>query len=224
MSTYSELYEDAQQEEWFAQMYEEHSQQALSEFRSERLRSYYAAHREIADRAVAALADARAIRPISCAASLIRATTGTELGIKNLLLRPIVYGLVHSESLAAAITEMVMAHQALDRYRDLLIGILNEHGGVDLKTFQRVGASRPLLEEVSSNQKVRNDAVHKGIPPTEQQCDDSLAISKTVVEDLFPQLAARLGFHQHGARLCDDPHISEQMAERLERIVRTDRA
>jgi len=222
MSTYGELYEDAMQEEWFAQMYAEHAEQALSEFRGERLRSYYATHPDIAESAVVALDDARTLRPVSLAASLIRATTATELGIKSLLLRPIVFGLVHSESLAGAITEMVMAHQALDRYRDLLIGILNEHGGVDLKTFRLIDKSCPLLEEVSQNQKVRNDAVHKGSIPSQQQCDDAIAIGKAVIEDLFPQLVAKLGFHQHGARLCDDPHISEGVAEMLERIVQRD--
>ena len=219
MSTYGELYEDALQEEWFAQMYAEHAEQALSEFRAERLRTYYARHPEIADLAVAALDDARRLQGVSLAASLIRASTGTELGIKNLLMRPIVNGLVHSEALADVITEMVMAHQALDRYRDLLIGILNEHGGVDLKTFRRRGASRSLLEEVSLNQKIRNDAVHKGVVPTMQQCDDAVALSATIIEELFPQLVGRLGFHQHGARLCDDPHIAEQMTEVLGRII-----
>jgi hypothetical protein len=219
MSTPGELYADAMREEWFAQMYLEHAEQAQAEFKSERLRSYYAAHLDVAELAVGALSDGRGLRSVSLAASLIRATTGIELGLKNLLLRPIVYGLVHSESLASAITEMVMPHQALDRYRDLLIGILNEHSGVDLKTFSRVGASETLLTEVFRNQKTRNDAVHKGVVPTGQQCDDAIAIGRAIIEDLFPQIVGRLGFHQHGALLCDDPHISEQLAATLEQII-----
>ena len=87
MSTYGELYEDAMQEEWFAQMYAEHAEQALSEFRGER--SYYATHLDIAELAVVSLNEARRLRPVSLAASLVRAPTATELGIRNLLLRPI---------------------------------------------------------------------------------------------------------------------------------------
>lgn len=213
MSTHAELYQDAMQEAWYEQLYEEHAEQAREEFRADRLTSYYSVHKELAESAYAVLADARALRDISAPAALIRATTASELGVKNLLLRPIVYGLVHSESLAGAISELAMAHHAVDRYRDLLIGILREYGGIDLENYARPSATQPLWGELKQNQDTRNRAVHRGEVPTADQRDAAIGVAEAVLEVLFPQVISNLGFHMHGPCLCKDSHVSERIAE-----------
>lgn len=220
MSSEGELYEDAMRDTWFEQLYEEHAEQARAELRSDLLRSYYAAHPDIGRPAFAALEDARTLREISPAATLVRATTAAELGVKNLLLRPIVHGLVHSESLASAISQMVMSHQAVDRYEDLLVGILEEFGGINLRSFVRPGARVSFWEELKANQGVRNGVVHRGEVPTTSQRDSALAVSETILELLFPEVVGRLGFHLHGPDLCDDPHLSYDLAKALERLVK----
>lgn len=217
MSTYGERYQDAIEDEWLSRLYEEHAEQARTEFRQDRLKSYYATHLGIAETAYSVVSDARVLKSVSVSAALIRATTASELGIKDLLLKPIVYGLVHSESLAGAISDLVIGHSAVDRYRDLLVGILKEYGGFDLNTYQRTGSSGFLWGELRQNQVTRNRVVHRGEVPTDTDVSVAIGVAQTILETLFPQVTGRLGFHLHGATLCDDPHVSDEIAKIMAR-------
>ena len=212
------MYADAISDGLYAEFYEEHADQARQEFRADRLRSYYAAHPSMAQVALTLLAGARALREASLAASLVRATTASELGIKNLLLRPIVFGLVHNESIAGVVTSPALSHSGLDSYHDLLLAILNDHAGVDLATYSRPNTPLRLWLELKENQKVRNGVIHRGEEPTAVQRDLAIAVAETILDLLFPQVVGRLGFDLHGPLLCDESHVSEDVLRMLARL------
>lgn len=135
---------------------------AVRQFTVERLQSYYLAHPKLAESAVEALTYAQSLLSSQPQAALVFATTSTELAIKAVLLRPIVSGLVHTEGLAAFITDLVTQHTGMDRLRDLLTEILAQFGGVDLKTYTRPNSTRTLWQEIDEIQKARNGVIHRG--------------------------------------------------------------
>jgi hypothetical protein len=144
------------------ELLQEHYDDIVQMFTSERLDSYYVAHPTLAHPANGSLVYAQKLMPDHPKAALVFATTAVELVIKNVLLKPIVFGLVHTEGLAAFITELTTQHTGMDRFQELLTEILSQFGGVDLKTFKRTGSARTVWQEIGEIQKARNAVVHRG--------------------------------------------------------------
>lgn len=132
----SDHYHDYMQEQAFDEFYSEIKEQAILEFTGERLKSYYVANRFLAKPAVNALAEARAIMATNETASLIFSVIAIEVGIKTTLLKPIVYGHVHTHSIAALIADLIISRRRED-FKELLILIIKKHGGVDLTNYKR---------------------------------------------------------------------------------------
>ena len=64
-------------------------------------------------------------------AAIVFAATAMELAVKTVLLRPIVYGLVHDESVAEFVTELTTQHtRGIETFKKLLTAILKRLGGI----------------------------------------------------------------------------------------------
>jgi hypothetical protein len=198
--------DEAAREEWFADLYDENSKQALHEFRRERLQSYLLANPEVARPAFGALRDAVSLLPDRPMASLVLASAAAEVGLKAVLLRPVVVGLVHSEALAGHVADLVLQHQAVSRFHDLLFAVLKEYGGLDLTTYKRAGA----------NIERRNAVLHRCEAPAGAEATQAVAVASEILTVLFPALVKNLGLHLHdGYRACNDSHVTERLAELL---------
>src|SRR5437867_7551263 len=135
--------DEARYDQWMAELYVEHSKEAVKEFTAECLQSYYLKDPLLASASFRSLTESRVLLPEHPSAALVFGTTAVEVGLKVVLLKPIVYGLVHDTSAAGLITDLAVS-QGGDKYRDLLFHILSEFGGVDLRNFRRPSSTRPL--------------------------------------------------------------------------------
>jgi hypothetical protein len=133
--------EEYAQEQWLSELYEEHRERALEEFKQERLQSYFVSAPELAKAPYTLLQEARAVVKPSPSAALVLAAAAAEVGVKNVLLKPIVVGLVHSDALAGHIADLVVQHQGIERFQKLLFDIMREYGGVDLVATGNIGDS-----------------------------------------------------------------------------------
>jgi hypothetical protein len=216
--SYYDDYAGADRDAWLEELYQENAEQAMAEFKEERLRSYYLANPFAVSPAATILKEAKNLKGVSANACLVLATTAAEVGIKAGLLRPVVYGLIHTELFAGPVTDMVLGHTGFDRFTRLLFEILREFGGVDLNTFRRSDSSRPLWEELQANQKVRNAFVHRAQAVDEKDSDLALAVAVATLEQLVPKVVTKLGLHFHEeARVCGEIHLDPMMAEMLSR-------
>lgn len=192
-------------DQYMSELYEEHKKEAIEEFTSERLRSYYSDNRLLAKPAFEALAEAKTLVEVNTSAGLVFAAISTEVGLKEALLKPIVSGMVHTASAASLITNLVVSHQGMDRYRELLLQTLREHGGVDLDTYKRPKSTKPIWEEIREVQKRRNLIIHKAESASREQAALALGVAVTIIEELFPKVVNKMGLHIHdGFRICDD--------------------
>jgi hypothetical protein len=177
--------------------FEENYQQAIDEFTSERLQSYYLKEPELAVPALNSLSYAKELLDPFHKAALLFAVTSTELTVKNVLLKPIISGLAHTEDLAAFIADLTTTHAGMDRFHKLLTGILAEYGGVELKTFKRNGSSKTLWEEITVVQGARNAVVHRGENSEMATAVLSISVAETLLNDIFPRILKNLGLHLH---------------------------
>lgn len=179
--------DEAEREEWLDQLYEEHREQAIEEFTEERLQSYYRNNPELVQSARSVLQEARNLLPYSARASIVLAGTVIEVGIKRAILGPIVFGLVHDESVAGLITDLVITARHSD-YKNLLFKILEDHGNVNLNTYTREGGLKPLMQEFQDIQKDRNRVIHRADPVEPERAAEAVAVATAVLEELFPRL------------------------------------
>ena len=96
---------EARFEEWLEELYNEHAEIAIEEFTSDRLMSYYLKSPKIIHAPRLALVEGRTLLNTHPRAAFILASMAVEMGLRELILRPIVYGLVISESTASVMSQ-----------------------------------------------------------------------------------------------------------------------
>ncbi len=126
--------------------------------------------------------------------------------IAQVVLRPVVQGLVYSTSTADFISELTLNHVGLDRFRDLLFKILVDHAGIDLAHFKRKGAPEPLWTEITRLQQLRNRVIHRAEVVEPERAGLSVSVAEAVLGEIFPAVITHLGLHLHeGVRICNGP-------------------
>ena len=189
------------------ELYQEHYQEAVNEFRVERLRSYYAAHADLAIPAFEELRYARTLLPGHPRAALVFAITAIELGIKKALLKPFVYGLVHMEVLAEPIAAVATKDSGF--FGAVLTGILKEFGGVDFDTFKRTRSAKILREEITEVRKARDSVVHGGGTVDLSMADFSITVAETILNEILPEVLKKVNLHLHPpGTVCGNRHTS----------------
>ena len=197
--------QEAEYEEFMDRLYEEHREQAIEEFTAELLQSYYRSNGLLAKPAFDALVEARNLMKTSITAAFVFSAIAMEVALKETLLKPIVHGLVHAGSVASLVTDLVMGHRSMDRYKDLLLQILREHGGVDLLSYKRSGSRKNIWDEMKTVQAKRNSIVHAAQVASEEETTLALSVASTIMEILFPSVITKMGLHLHdGYRICAD--------------------
>ncbi len=192
-------------DEYMAQLYEEHKIEAIEEFTNERLKSYYSKNRFLAKPSFDVLNEAQKLFSVNATAGFILAAIAMEVGLKETLIKPIVFGLIHSVSSASLVTNLVMSHRSMDRYKDLLLQILREHGGVDLKKYKRSGLKKIVLDEINDVKQKRNKIMHTAETASHKEATLALGVASTILRELFPSVVTKIGLHIHdGFRICDD--------------------
>lgn len=190
--------EDAAWDEAYESMsrdlYPEHKEQAIAEFTSERLRSYYVAYPEVLVPAVRAYKEATALQANGHhSAALVFAASATELFLKSSLLRPVVYGLIHNESLAELVVAAALSQTGLMRYEKLLTKLFVELAGIELATLRRKAAGKPLLRETADIQELRNTVIHQGQAVTLEQAQHAIDVSTEVFNQVLAAVLGNLG-------------------------------
>lgn len=202
--------EDAAWDEAYDRMSEElypgHKAQAIVEFSHERLRSFYVKNPDVMVPAVRNFKIAKtSLASEQPAAALVFAASSMELFLKGALLRPVVYGLVHSGALAEMVVEAALSQTGFKRYERLLAGLFKEIAGLDIGSLRREGAKESLLIEAHTLQATRNGVIHKGKPATQAEAEEALGIASAVFEEVLGPVLHELGLSiQKGGLLVDD--------------------
>ncbi len=202
-------YHDAAMDEAYERLSEEmypgHKAQAVIEFTYERLRSYYLQNKELLVPAARTHKSAKSLLAANqYAAALVFAASAIELFLKACLLRPVVAGLVHSESVAVLVVESALSQAGFKRYEKLLAGLFKELTQLEIGQIVRAGASKPLLEEASALQDRRNAVVHRGAEVSEEEAEMAFSVATAVFNEVLAVVLNELGLSiKKGGELVD---------------------
>lgn len=182
------------------ELYSEHKEQAIAEYSEELLQSFYLKNPQVVLVGVRRCKEASELISASPAASCVFSSSAIELFLKNALLKPVVYGLVHNESLAEIVMESALSQNSLDRYKKLMAKLLQELPGIDIATFARPRVATPLFTEVSNVQNMRNAIIHKGESIDEAGARHAHAVALavfSVVERVLSSIGLKLNEHEN---------------------------
>lgn len=197
---------DYEAEDYYDQVRAEVSQEAVESFTAERLRSFYDKEPTVAERPFNALAEARRLLETPHhTAAFIHAAIASEVILRAVVLKPILLGFIHTDSVAPFIVKLAVSTSGLERFYDLLEQVFQEVGQLNLKTYRRTGGPKPLWQEVVEIQGRRNHVMHRADVVAKAEAEQATIVATAVMEELFPAFAKSLGYHLHdGFRLCSD--------------------
>lgn len=190
--------EDAARDQFYdeleKELYPQHKEQAIEEFTSERLKSFYTKNPEIAKNAVLSYKEAKSLLDHGHpSASFVFAVSAIEQLLKATLLKPVVYGLVHHDPLAEIIVEFAVGQTGFDRYNKLLAKLFEGLADINLDTVQRQGSAKKLLDEVSDLQKLRNRIIHQGLQAQDAEAKNALSITHAVFSQIVLEMLRAIG-------------------------------
>lgn len=163
---------------------EENRGSIISEFALERLRSYYSSHPDLDIVALRVLEEAGRVLAVSHSASVIFSYSCIEITIRDVLLKPIAYGLVHDEKFSELVAELVVGNRHLHR---LLFNILEDSGHIDLKLLRRSKFSKKdIWAEKEDIRQLRDEIVHRGAKATEESAKIAFELASFFLKRLFP--------------------------------------
>ena len=196
--------DDIAREEWLSDLVDQVSKEAVAQFAFDRLRSYYVENPDVAVNAIATFREAEKLQESSPTASLVLYTTSIELGLKVALLKPVVYGLVHNESVADLVSDLAVKQNGVDRFKPILASILAEYGEIDFNAFTIEGHKKTIWEEIAHLQTARNSVVHRGEPATAEDATLARQVATMIFGTLFVSVLSRLGLaYVKGGRIAN---------------------
>ncbi|MCC9596984.1 MULTISPECIES: hypothetical protein [unclassified Rubrivivax] len=188
------------------ELYPEHKAQAIIEFTYTRLRSYYVNKKDVLIPAARMYKRAEAMLAASQPeASLVFSASAIELFLKACLLRPVVAGLVHSETLAELVVDASLSQTGYRRYEKLLAWLYRSLLGTEIKTLRREGSAKPLLEEAAALHERRNAIIHRGAEATTAEAEEAFAVARSIFELILAPVLSELGMAiEKGGKLMDN--------------------
>ncbi len=189
-------------DEWMSDLVDKISKEAIDQFTLERLRSYYLGNRDIAVKAIAIFREAEKLQGLSPTAALVLYTTAIELGLKVALLKPVIYGLVHNESIADLVSDLAVKHNGFDRFKQLLGSVLAEYGEINLDTFTIDGHKKTIWEEITVLQNARNSVVHRGELRSPEDALLAMQVATMIFGNFLVAMLAGLGLHVKGGHIA----------------------
>jgi hypothetical protein len=131
-------------------------------------------------------------------AALLFATSAVEITIKHLLVKPMLNGLVHNETVADLVMGLAPRETGSEAFKTLLFGVLNKVAGVDLATHRRNGSNRTVWDEWKQLQKERNNLIHDGTAPSAETLAFFDSVATEFLNVIFPRVLQNLGLEVTG--------------------------
>ena len=186
------------------ELYPEHKEQAIFEFIEERMQSYYLKNPKIIRPAIDSFHHANELIDISPQCALVMYTTTIELCLKSILLKPVLYGMIHNENIANTIVDATAGQSGFSRYNKLLSALCLYAADIDLSKINGM-ENKPILQEANDVQATRNRVVHQGYKSTTKEMGKAKNIANLilteVVEPVLNNLDLVIDEHENGFRI-----------------------
>lgn len=202
------IYNGVLEEYYASDSYAEDMNRGIEEFISDRQKSFYIKNPTVAESARNLLTEARQLFALDhFAAAQVMAGAAAEVTFGNALLKPMVYGFVHNDTIAPIVADIVESARQVFKFKALLVAIVSNFSGISLTAVTQ-GSNQSLWDSVDKVRGQRNVVLHASglLKVSREQAEEALALAATLLESVFPAVLVTLGLHLDGARVCADSH------------------
>ncbi len=178
-------WELAQAEEQWQEVVKGISEEALVQFAEERYRAYFTNNAKMHLPVLDILSEAENLfENQHFSASLVFSFIAVENILRELILRPLIWGTFIDEEVAGIMTNSLLNNR-LDQMSKFIFHFLDGSIGVDLRTTRRPKESTPLWQEIEEFKSLRNRIVHSGVKCDNESAMRALGVAKFLYEKTF---------------------------------------
>ncbi len=204
----SDLYEQFGPQ-WVEEHAEKLSEEAIKQFRLGRLQSAYTKHPNMANKAIGMWEEMqKLLGKDNRLAALVFGASVIEITIRDLLLHPILSGVVHNEALADVILKLVPRHVGSDAFRKVLFPVLDKVAKIDLTKYKRPGSAKSLWDEYQSIRDDRNRLIHDATRPSNETLATFDAVASEFLQVIFPKVLTSVHLNATGYLMIHEEGVS----------------
>jgi len=183
------------------ELYPEHKEQAIDEFIDDRMRSYFLKYPKVIQPPIECFLHACSHLQMSPRSALVMYTTAIELYLKSVLLKPVLYGMIHNESVAELIVRSSTGQSGFQCYQKLLTSLCLHAAEINLSDLKGLDG-KPILREAGEVQDIRNLVVHQGYQATVREMEKArnvaVMILTKIIEPVLHKLSLTIGKDENG--------------------------
>lgn len=196
---------DAQWDKFYDQiseeLYPEHKEKAIDEFIEERMQSFYLKKPNIINPPLDTYHHANELLQVSSRCALVMYTTSIELFLKSVLLKPVLYGMIHNVNIAEMIVDTSIGRSGFGHYKKLLKNLCKHAANIDLNKINGMD-NEPILKEAQDIQRIRNKVLHQGYSASVEEMGKARNIANLtlteVVEPVLNNMELVIGSNENG--------------------------
>jgi hypothetical protein len=187
---------DALREEGMAALYEDFKIQHEQEFIFNSIEKFYENNRDIVKVPLQNLSEAkRLFENKYYTSAFIHAAISIEVGIKSVVLKPILYSLAFDSGAGNLLYEQTFKRKSLKVIDSFYYDVLEGITGLDFNTKTRNANKPTIWNEWKNIQTRRNKVMHEGIAVEMDVSKDSIDMACYVCDEIIPTVLDR--FHSH---------------------------
>lgn len=179
----------------------EMAERAVEEFQTERLQSFYKDHLDLALKPINLWKEASSVLEKSPSAALVLAFASIEVGFKSIIVRPIISGLVHEESLASLVTEVFIKGAKQDGVLKIVHQVLKKYTSIDLEQIRLPHHDKPYRTDLNEAQELRNGVIHRGEACSKEDAERVIELADHLWNVIFVDVIKSLGLHTHDKQM-----------------------
>lgn len=187
---------DAQHDEMMDRLYLDFKVQFEDEFILERMERFYKDNTALVEAPIRNLNEAILLfESRHYSPAFIHAIISIEVGIKSVVLKPILYSLTIDKKAGDLLYKQTFRYKSLNDIDGFYYSVLEEITGLNFKNKRRENHLETIWSEWATLQKLRNDVIHQGFPAEITEAENAINMASYVCNEIIPTVLDR--FHKH---------------------------
>lgn len=187
-------WEMAQADEAWQEAVKDIKEEVLVEFSKERYEAFFVSNPEMHLNTLEIMGESKKLLDNQhLSASVIYSFIAVENILRDLILRPLVWGTFIDEEVASLITNSILDNR-LGQISKFIFHFINETISLDMRTLTRPGQTTNLWQEINELKSLRNLIVHRGAKCDEDSAIRAFIIAEYLYNDIFLRVLSTAGF------------------------------
>lgn len=179
--------EDALYEEGMDYLYEQFKTQYEDEFIFNKIQKFYENNREIVKTPIQNLANAKLLFENQYyTSSFIHAAISIEVGIKSIILKPILYSLTIDDNAGNLFYKLTFEKKSLREVPQFYYDVLKDFTALNFREISKGNSVKTIWQEWEDIQGLRNKVMHEGVDIERNEAQNAIDMANYIYAEIIP--------------------------------------